>query len=70
MILKGFLLQQSHGSGTLDTERFDNREVGSKDHCRFKRQDLLSHAFPPNPPGMVEKRVPQRDVLGLSPFYH
>lgn len=42
MILKGFLLEQSHGSGALDTERFDNREVGSKDHCGFKRQDLCS----------------------------
>ena len=44
MILKGFLLQQNHGSGALDTERFDNREVGSKDHCEFKRRDLFSHA--------------------------
>lgn len=70
MILKGFLLQQSHGSGALDTERFDNREVGSKDHCEFKRRDLFSHAFLPNPPGVVEKIVPRRDVLGLSPLCH
>ena len=69
MILKGFLLEQGHGSGALDTERFDNREVGSKDHCGFKRQDLCSYTFPPT---LQEwwKRVPQRDVLGLSPFCH
>ena len=54
MILKGFLLEQSHGSSALATERFDNREVGSKDHCGFKSQDPLP-PLPSHPPGTMEK---------------
>lgn len=54
MILRGLVLEQRHGPQAPDTERFDNKRVGSKDRCEFKSLDSLV-PWPSRPPGVVGK---------------